>query len=100
MTDSSSLANTLSEPLRQPFWWAALASVGLHGVLGVGAPTLSNLIYGGNSSKKNIPGAVGFVQLTPAQAQRLPQTIPPKPSNPPFSLVAPVPVPAAPPKLT
>ncbi|MEG4858784.1 hypothetical protein QUB75_13890 [Microcoleus sp. K1-B6] len=93
MTDSSSLANTLSEPLRQPFWWAALASVGLHGVLGATAPTLSNIFYGGNSSK-NIPGSVGLVELTPAEAGRLPQTIPPKPSNTrftPFS-IAPVPL--------
>ncbi|MEG4320833.1 MULTISPECIES: hypothetical protein [unclassified Microcoleus] len=95
MTDSSSLANTLSEPLRQPFWWAALASVGIHGALGVSAPTLSNLIYGGNSSK-NIPGSVGLVELTPAEAGRLPQAIPPRPSNTPFSLVAPVPLPASP----
>ncbi|MCW6053402.1 hypothetical protein K4039_25905, partial [Lyngbya sp. CCAP 1446/10] len=95
MNDSSSLANALSEPLRQPFWWAALASVGLHGVLGVGAPTISNIIYGGNSSKK-IPGSVGLVELTPAEAGRLPQTIPPRPSNKPFSLVAPVPLPAPP----
>ena len=93
MTDSSSLANALSEPLRQPFWWAALASVGLHGVLGVSAPTISKIIYGGNSSK-NIPGSVGLVELTPAEAGRLPQTIPPRPSNKPFSLVAPVPLPA------
>ena len=95
MTDSSSLANALSEPLRQPFWWAALASVGLHGVLGVGAPTISNIIYGGNSSK-NIPGSVGLVELTSAEAGRLPQTIPPRPSNTPFSLVAPVPLLASP----
>ncbi|MEG3850925.1 hypothetical protein QT971_28030, partial [Microcoleus sp. herbarium19] len=90
MTDSSSLANALSEPLRQPFWWAALASVGLHGVLGASAPTLSNLIYGGNSSK-NLPGSVGLVELTAAEAGRLPQTIPPQPSNTPFS-IAPVPL--------
>ena len=90
MTDSSSLANILSEPLRQPYWWAALASVSLHGVFGVSAPTLSNIIYGGNSSK-NIPGSVGLVELTPAEAGRLPQTIPPRPSNKPF-LIAPVPL--------
>ncbi|MEG4058185.1 MULTISPECIES: hypothetical protein [unclassified Microcoleus] len=93
MTDSSSLANTLSEPLRQPFWWAALASVSLHGVLGVSAPTLSSILYGGNSSK-NIPGSVGLVELTPAEAGRLPQTIPPRASNTrftPFS-IAPVPL--------
>ncbi|MEG4090158.1 hypothetical protein [Microcoleus sp. Pol12B4] len=93
MTDSSSLANTLSEPLRQPFWWAALASVSLHGVLGATAPTLSNILYGGNSSK-NIPGSVGLVELTPAEAGRLPQTIPPRPSHTrftPFS-IAPVPL--------
>ncbi len=90
MTDSSSLANALSEPLRQPFWWAALASVGLHGVLGVSAPTLSSIIYGGNSSK-NLPGSVGLVELTAAEAGRLPQTIPPRPSNTPFS-IAPVPL--------
>ncbi|MEG4285386.1 hypothetical protein QUB68_19855 [Microcoleus sp. A006_D1] len=95
MTDSSSLANALSEPLRQPFWWAALASVGLHGVLGASAPTISNLIYGGNSSK-NLPGSVGLIELTPAEAGRLPQTIPSKPTNTPFSLVAPVPFPASP----
>ncbi|MEG4497493.1 hypothetical protein QUB05_08485 [Microcoleus sp. F10-C6] len=94
MTDSSSLANTLSEPLRQPYWWAALASVSLHGVLGVSAPTLSNIIYGGNSSK-NIPGSVGLVELTPAEAGRLPQTIPPRASNKPFS-IAPVPLRPAP----
>ncbi|MEG4352725.1 hypothetical protein QUA74_23680 [Microcoleus sp. LAD1_D3] len=94
MTDSSSLANTLSEPLRQPYWWAALASVSLHGVFGVSAPTLSNIIYGGNSSK-NIPGSVGLVELTPAEAGRLPQTIPPRPSNTPFS-IAPVPLRPAP----
>ena len=90
MTDSSSLANALSEPLRQPFWWAALASVGLHGVLGVSAPTLSSIIYGGNSSK-NLPGSVGLVELTAAEAGRLPQTIPPRASNTPFS-IAPVPL--------
>ncbi|MEG4044244.1 hypothetical protein, partial [Microcoleus sp. Pol17C2] len=93
MTDSSSLANTLSEPLRQPFWWAALASVSLHGVLGVSAPTLSSILYGGNSSN-NIPGSVGLVELTPAEAGRLPQTIPPRASNTrftPFS-IAPVPL--------
>ena len=90
MTDSSSLANILSEPLRQPYWWAALASVSLHGVFGVSAPTLSNIIYGGNSSK-NIPGSVGLVELTPAEAGRLPQTLPPRPSNKPFS-IAPVPL--------
>ncbi|MEG4575542.1 hypothetical protein QUA56_23125 [Microcoleus sp. N3A4] len=94
MTDSSSLANTLSEPLRQPYWWAALASVSLHGVLGVSAPTLSSLMYGGNSSK-NIPGSVGLVQLTPTEAGRLPQAIPPRPSNKPFS-IAPVPLRTAP----
>ena len=90
MTDSSSLAIALSEPLRQPFWWAALASVGLHGVLGVSAPTLSSIIYGGNSSK-NLSGSVGLVELTPTEAARLPQTIPPRPSNTPFS-IAPVPL--------
>jgi len=90
MTDSSSLANALSEPLRQPFWWAALASVGLHGVLGISTPTLSSLIYGGNSSK-NLPGSVGLIQLTPAEVARLPQTIPPRASNTPFS-IAPVPL--------
>ncbi|MEG4393255.1 hypothetical protein [Microcoleus sp. BROC3] len=102
MTDSSSLANTLSEPLRQPFWWAALASVSLHGVLGVSAPTLSNILYGGNSSK-NIPGSVGLVELTPAEAGRLPQTIPPRASNKPFAIagntpfaIAPVPLRPAP----
>jgi len=90
MTDSYSLANTLSEPLRQPYWWAALASVGLHGVFGATAPTLSNILYGGNSSK-TIPGSVGLVELTPAEVSRLPQTIPPRPSNKPF-LIAPVPL--------
>ena len=90
MTDSSSLANTLSEPLRQPYWWAALASVSLHGVFGVSAPTLSNIIYGGGNSSKNIPGSVGLVELTPAKA-RLAQTLPPRPSNKPFS-IAPVPL--------
>ncbi|WP_377475347.1 MAG: hypothetical protein P2A85_21135 [Microcoleus anatoxicus] len=94
MNDSFSLVNTLSEPLRQPFWWAALASIGLHGVLGVNAPRISNLIYGGNSSK-NLPGSVGFVELTPAEVGRLPQSIPPLASKAktPFSLVAPVPLP-------
>src|SRR4028119_1993667 len=91
MTDSSSLANILSEPLRQPYWWAALASVSLHGVFGATAPTLSNIIYGGGNSSKNIPGSVGLVELTPAEAGRLPQTIPPRPSNKPF-LIAPVPL--------
>ncbi len=91
MTDSSSLANTLSEPLRQPYWWAALASVSLHGVFGVSAPTLSNIIYGGGNSSKNIPGSVGLVELTPTEAGRLPQTLPPRPSNKPF-LIAPVPL--------
>jgi hypothetical protein len=92
MNDSSSLANALSEPLRQPFWWAALASVGLHGVLGVNAPKISNLIYGGNSSK-NLPGSVGFVELTPAEVGRLPQTIPPVRSNVKTPLsIAPVPL--------
>ncbi len=91
MTDSSSLANTLSEPLRQPFWWAALASISLHGVFGANAPTISNIIYGGGNSSKNIPGSVGLVELTPAEAGRLPQTIPPRPSNKPFS-IAPVPL--------
>ena len=91
MTDSSSLANTLSEPLRQPFWWAALASVSLHGVFGANAPTISNIIYGGGNSSKNIPGSVGLVELTPTEAGRLPQTIPLRPSNKPF-LIAPVPL--------
>jgi hypothetical protein len=93
MNDSSSLANTLSEPLRQPFWWAALASVGLHGVLGVNGSKISNLIYGGNSSK-NLPGSVGFVELTPTEVGRLPQTIPPLRSNAKPSLsIASVPLP-------
>ena len=93
MNDSFSLANALSEPLRQPFWWAALASVSLHGVLGVNAPKISNLIYGGNSSK-NLPGSVGFVELTSAEVGRLPQTIPAvgKNGNLPLS-IAPVPLP-------
>jgi hypothetical protein len=91
MTDSSSLANILSEPLRQPYWWAALASVSLHGVFGATAPTISNIIYGGGNSSKNIPGSVGLVELTPTEAGRLPQTIPPRPSNKPF-LIAPVPL--------
>ena len=91
MTDSFSLANILSEPLRQPYWWAALASVSLHGVFGANAPTISNIIYGGGNSSKNIPGSVGLVELTPTEAGRLPQTIPPRPSNKPF-LIAPVPL--------
>ena len=91
MTDSSSLAHTLSEPLRQPFWWAALASVSLHGVFGANAPAISNIIYGGGNSSKNIPGSVGLVELTRAEAGRLPQTLPPRPSNKPFS-IAPVPL--------
>ncbi|MEG4632242.1 hypothetical protein QUB56_22060 [Microcoleus sp. AR_TQ3_B6] len=91
MTDSSSLANTLSEPLRQPFWWAALASISLHGAFGASAPTISKIIYGGGNSSKNIPGSVGLVELTPAEAGRLPQTIPLRPSNKPFS-IAPVPL--------
>ena len=86
MTASSSLAHILSEPLRQPFWWAALASVSLHGVFGANAPTISNIIYGGGNSSKNIPGSVGLVELTPAEAGRLPQTLPPRPSNKPFSI--------------
>ena len=91
MTDSSSLANTLAEPLRQPFWWAALASVGIHGVLGVSAPTLSRLLYGGNLST-NLRGSVGLIELTPAEVARLPQTVSPQPSNnKPFS-IAPVPL--------
>ncbi len=93
MNDSSSLANALSEPLRQPFWWAALASVGLHGVLGVNAPKISNLIYGGNSSK-NLPGSVGFVELTPTEMGRLPQTIPAVGKNGQLpGAIAPVPLP-------
>jgi hypothetical protein len=92
MTDSSSFANSLTEPLRQPLWWAALASVSLHGVLGVSAPTISNLIYGDPNSK-NRPGSVGVIELTPAEVGRLPQTIPAKPSNnSPFSF-APLPLP-------
>ena len=93
MNDSSLLANALSEPLRDPFWWAALASVSLHGVLGVNAPKISNLIYGGNSSK-NLPGSVGLVELTSAEVGRLPQSIPPLRSNlkSPLS-IAPVPLP-------
>src|SRR4028119_552971 len=91
MTASSSLAHILSEPLRQPFWWAALASVSLHGVFGANAPRISNIIYGGGNSSKNIPGSVGLVELTPTEAGRLPQTIPPRPSNKPF-LIAPVPL--------
>jgi Gram-negative bacterial TonB protein C-terminal len=90
MTDSSSFANALSEPLRQPFWWAALASISLHGTLGASAPTISNLIYGGNSSK-NGPGSVGLIELTPAEMSRLPQTIPPRPTNSRFA-IAPVPL--------
>jgi hypothetical protein len=89
MTDSSSFANALSEPLRQPFWWAALASISLHGTLGASAPTISNLIYGGNSSK-NGPGSVGLIELTPTEMGRLPQTIPPRPANSRFA-IAPVP---------
>ncbi|NJS12883.1 MAG: hypothetical protein HC789_22200 [Microcoleus sp. CSU_2_2] len=92
MTDSSSFANTLSEPLRQPFWWAALASISLHGTLGASAPTISNLIYGGNSSK-NGPGSVGLIELTPAEMSRLPQTIPPRSANSRFA-IAPVPLPS------
>jgi hypothetical protein len=93
MNDSSSLANALSEPLRQPFWWAALASVSLHGTLGVNAPKISNLIYGGNSSK-NLPGSVGFVELTPTEMGRLPQTIPAVGKNGKLpGSIAPVPVP-------
>ncbi|MGL5065523.1 MAG: hypothetical protein ACRC62_36600 [Microcoleus sp.] len=92
MTDSSSFANSLTEPLRQPLWWAALASVSLHGMLGVGAPTISNLIYGGSNSK-NRPGSVGLVELTPSEIGRLPQTIPARPfKNSPLS-ISPVPLP-------
>ncbi|MFM9267343.1 hypothetical protein [Tychonema sp. BBK16] len=92
MNDSSSLANALSEPLRQPFWWAALASVGLHGVFGVNAPKISSLIYGGNSSK-NLPGSVGLVELTPTEMGRLPQTIPSLKPNSKLPLsIAPVPL--------
>lgn len=92
MTDSSSFANSLTEPLRQPLWWAALASVSLHGVLGVSAPTISNLIYGDPNSK-NRPGSVGLIELTPSEIGRLPQTIPAKPfNNSPFS-ISPVPLP-------
>jgi hypothetical protein len=90
MTDYSPLANTLSEPLRQPFWWAALASITLHGTLGASAPTISNIIYGGNSSKKG-PGSVGLIELTPAEMGRLPQTVPPQPTNSRFA-IAPVPL--------
>ncbi len=93
MNDSSSLANALSEPLRQPFWWAALASISLHGVLGVNAPKISNLIYSGNSSK-NLPGSVGFVELTPTEMGRLPQTIPAVGKNGKLpGSIAPVPLP-------
>ena len=90
MTDSSSLANTLFDTAAPAYWWAALASVSLHGVFGVSAPTISNIIYGGGNSSKNIPGSVGLVELTPAEA-RLPQTLPPRPSNKPFS-IAPLPL--------
>jgi hypothetical protein len=90
MTDYSPLANSLSEPLRQPFWWAALASITLHGTLGASAPTISNIIYGGNSSKKG-PGSVGLIELTPAEMGRLPQTVPPRPTNSRFA-IAPVPL--------
>ncbi|MDB9512862.1 hypothetical protein PN499_16860, partial [Kamptonema animale CS-326] len=81
MSYSPSLFTGLTEQLRQPTWWAAIASVGIHGILGVSAPVLS--IF---SPQPKSAGKVEVLELTPEEMKRLPQTLPSPISPPQFSI--------------
>ncbi|HLO50621.1 MAG TPA: energy transducer TonB [Kamptonema sp.] len=83
----SSSFTFIGEQLRQPSWWAAIASISIHGILGVSTPVLSVF-----SPPQKPPGKVEVVQLTPAEMSRLPQTLPAQISTPKFDL-SPIPAP-------
>ncbi|WP_449420065.1 energy transducer TonB [Phormidium nigroviride] len=87
MSYSPSLFTGLTEQLRQPTWWAAIASVGIHGILGVSAPVLS--IF---SPQPKSAGKVEVLELTPEEMKRLPQTLP-SPISPPQFSISPIPAP-------
>ncbi|MBW4576418.1 MAG: TonB family protein [Aphanothece sp. CMT-3BRIN-NPC111] len=60
----------LPDVVRQPTVIAALASLGIHGLLAVSLPTLS---ASSTPEEENMRGTVKVVELTPAQQNRLPQ---------------------------
>ncbi|MEP0753212.1 hypothetical protein NDA03_13430 [Trichocoleus sp. Lan] len=91
-----SFIRNLPEKLTQPPLIAALASVGIHGVL---AMTLPSLSASSKPEEQKPRGTVKVVELTPAEQSRIPQLAPPPVSLPPIpnqtQLLPPLPPPSS-----
>ncbi|MBD2084048.1 hypothetical protein [Coleofasciculus sp. FACHB-542] len=91
-----SFIRNLPEKLTQPPLIAALASVGIHGVL---AMTLPSLSASSKPEEQKPRGTVKVVELTPAEQSRIPQLAPPPVSLPPSpnqtQLLPPLPPPSS-----
>ena len=91
-----SFIKNLPEKLTQPPLIAALASVGIHGVL---AMTLPSLSASSKPEEQKPRGTVKVVELTPAEQSRIPQLAPPPVSLPPIpnqtQLLPPLPPPSS-----
>lgn len=68
----SSLIQSVPEAWRSSTGLAALASLGIHGLILVSLPFISSL----NSPDDQLPQTVGIVTLTPEEQSRLPQVVP------------------------
>ncbi|MBD2740597.1 energy transducer TonB [Coleofasciculus sp. FACHB-1120] len=92
-----SFIKNLPEKLTQPPLIAALASVGIHGVLAMTLPSLSASSTKLEEQKPR--GTVKVVELSPAEQSRIPQLAPPPVSLPPIpnqtQLLPPLPPPSS-----
>ncbi|MBK1986178.1 hypothetical protein A0J48_001190 [Sphaerospermopsis aphanizomenoides BCCUSP55] len=67
-----SLLKNIPEKLSQPTGIAAIASLGIHGAIALIVPLMP--VNSSKSSETNTTKAVGLMELTPADQNRLPQT--------------------------
>ena len=78
----ASLIKILPETLRSSTGKAALASLGIHGLLGVVLPVLP---FDSKPVESQLQTTVGLIELTPAEQSRLPQVSTPQVTIPPVA---------------
>lgn len=94
----NSIPDTLYQNLRHPTWISTIASIGIHGILGIVLPFLPQA--SSRLTEPGIPRPVSLVELTPEQQSRLPDFSTPQislpsvpPSNPDIYALTPLPNP-------